>query len=139
MGVTEIERAAAALLDAAGDPAAAFLALAGAVEDQRERERPTPNYLQAVADALETLGEPTGAVGVAQLLNITRHAGRIRLQRAARRGLIKRESPGIYRAWREGEPREARRCPCEFHPPECPGNTPECVSTEEAAPAPLDE
>jgi len=63
--------------------------------------------LQEAAKAVEYLGDGVNAPQLAKHLNISRDAARLRLQRAARVGLIARMGTGRYRAIKQA-PTEAR-------------------------------
>lgn len=54
--------------------------------------------LQQTADAIAAIGDGVDAVRLAAYLGISREAARLRLQRAARAGLIARMASGRYRA-----------------------------------------
>jgi biotin operon repressor len=63
-----------------------------------KRAEPDVPALQEAARAVEELGSGVSAEQLAKHLNITRDAARLRLQRAARTGLIARMAAGRYRA-----------------------------------------
>ena len=63
--------------------------------------------LQETAQALLELGDGVDARRLAEHLHITREAARLRLQRAARRGLIARMANGRYRPIRK-KPQETK-------------------------------
>lgn len=94
-----IKDAAQALLDAAGGNACrAVVALSHVISDvhRQPSEHPGQRALAAVAALCEQSDRALDADDVAAALKITRDGARIRLNRAYRMGLIRRESKGRY-------------------------------------------